>query len=41
MSQTKKMSQSYEKAGECIAKLPCEDEFSTKVIGKSDEIRLL
>ena len=27
MSQTKKMSESYEKVGECVAQLPCEEDF--------------
>ena len=30
MSQTKKVSQSYEKAGECVSELPCEQEFHTR-----------
>lgn len=38
MEKTKKMSHSYEKAGECVAELPCEQEFPTRVAFRSKEV---
>jgi len=40
MSQTKKVSQSYEKAGECVSELPCEHEFHTRKLKMKKAILL-
>jgi outer membrane protein OmpA-like peptidoglycan-associated protein len=38
MGKIKKVSESYEKAGECVSELPCEHEFHTRVAFRSKEV---